>query len=337
MKFKKKKIIKIFVVFLLAVILLLVFFYFQFSPSPNPAWGLNFSSRHATYLGFDWKKVYSAVLVELQPKYIRLPVYWEDTEPKRGEFNFTDLDYQLKEAEGNGVKVILVLGKKQPRWPECHVPEWYKNLPPTEGREALFNYMKISAEHFKHFPSVELWQVENEPIFGFGPDCPKISIRELTEEVDLVKAIDPSRKVIVTDSGEFGRWIPTASSGADYFGSTMYRVVHNPKYGYFSYHLPPAFFRIKAGILNTFIRPKAIYGVELQAEPWFATDVLQTPIEQHYPLMNAVIFKDNVKYAESAGFERHYLWGTEWWYWMKEKNNDPSVWNAAVELFRAKN
>lgn len=335
MKLNKKRILKSFLVFCTLLIVLLVFFYFRFSPASNPEWGLNFSSRHATYLGFDWKKVYNAVLVEMQPKYIRLPVYWEDVEAQRGEFTFGDLDYQLREAEQYGIKVILVLGKKQPRWPECHFPEWYKGLQKDEGRTALFNYMKVSGEHFKTFSAVELWQVENEPIFGFGPDCPKISTTELAEEVAFMRGIDPSRPIIVTDSGELGRWVPTALSGADYFGSTMYRVVHNPKYGYFSYHLPPAFFRIKAGILNTFARPKAIYGVELQAEPWFATDVLQTPIDKQYPLMNATIFKDNTKYAEAAGFERNYLWGTEWWYWMKEKNNDPSVWNAAVELFRS--
>jgi len=114
----------------------------------------------------------------------------------------------------------------------------------------------------------------------------------------------------------------------------MYRVVHNPKIGYYSYHLPPLFFRLKAGMLNTLVHPKKIYGVELQAEPWFATDVLLTPITRQKELMNADILLDNIRYAQKSGFERHYLWGVEWWYWMKEKNNDSSLLDVAKKEFK---
>ena len=28
-----------------------------------------------------------------------------------------------------------------------------------------------------------------------------------------------------------------------------------------------------------------------------------------------------------------YLWGAEWWYWMKEKQNKPEIWDEAKKLF----
>ena len=35
---------------------------------------------------------------------------------------------QLEELEKRGGKAILVVGFKQPRWPECRFPDWYEGL-----------------------------------------------------------------------------------------------------------------------------------------------------------------------------------------------------------------
>ncbi|MEK7097470.1 MAG: hypothetical protein AAB906_01320, partial [Patescibacteria group bacterium] len=44
-------------------------------------------------------------------------------------------------------------------------------------------------------------------------------------------------------------------------------------------------------------------------------------------------FRDMMKFARRTGFREFYLWGVEWWYWEKEKNNNPEVWNTARTLF----
>ncbi|MFA4931278.1 MAG: hypothetical protein WC570_05445 [Patescibacteria group bacterium] len=44
--------------------------------------------------------------------------------------------------------------------------------------------------------------------------------------------------------------------------------------------------------------------------------------------MNLDRLEKNFDYASRVGFSRAYLWGVEWWYWMKETNNDPSFWEA---------
>ena len=44
--------------------------------------------------------------------------------------------------------------------------------------------------------------------------------------------------------------------------------------------------------------------------------------------------EENVDYARRVGFHDIYLWGGEWWYWMKMKKDYPAVWETGKELFR---
>src|SRR6266404_916230 len=119
-----KKILLWLVSLVTACFLLGAFFYFYYHPTINPVWGINFSPNQARYLGLDPTQTFSAILKDLKPKKIRLVAYWETFEPRQGEFNFSETDALLKAASDNGTKITLVLGKKQPRWPECHVPDW---------------------------------------------------------------------------------------------------------------------------------------------------------------------------------------------------------------------
>jgi hypothetical protein len=48
--------------------------------------------------------------------------------------------------------------------------------------------------------------------------------------------------------------------------------------------------------------------------------------------MNIKQFHGNIGYARQVGFSPVYLWGAEWWYWMKIKHNDNSFWQAAKLL-----
>jgi hypothetical protein len=58
---------------------------------------------------------------------------------------------------------------------------------------------------------------------------------------------------------------------------------------------------------------------ELQAEPWIPDhDVKVLDLAEQYKSMNIDRFQKNVDYAQRVGFPRAYLWGAEWWYWMKD-------------------
>src|ERR1700722_5176207 len=95
-------------------------------------YGVTFSEPYAVSLGLDWKQTLSAILTQLKPKVLRLSAYWDDTEPQKDKYDFSDLDYQINLAEQTNTPVILTLGPRLPRWPECHDPSWIANLPQAE-------------------------------------------------------------------------------------------------------------------------------------------------------------------------------------------------------------
>jgi len=316
----------------LVLVLLGLYFDWRFQQSAQPNWGLNFSITHAQYLGFDWKKMYRDILTDLKPQRLRVMALWEVIEPAQDKYNFADIDYILTEAEKQGVQIILTLGHKQPGWPECHHPAWYEQLSAADQEAALLTMLEQAVSHFQQYSSVAAWQIENEPFFVFGPDCQAISADTFAKEIALVRKLDP-RPIVLTDSGEKGWWLPTARFGADIFGSTMYRkIYHHKRQKYVEYFVPSIWYRIKGGMLKEILGIEKVIGVELQAEPWFITDVYETPWPEQKILMNAKILERNAEYARRVGFAENYFWGVEWWYYGKEKQNDPEMWEAAKKI-----
>lgn len=312
-----------------------VYFYFQFEPEKDFTWGINYSIPQAHYLGLDARKTYQEILRDLKPSVVRLPVYWETVEREKDKFDFSDYDFLLSESAKAGAKAILVLGYKQPRWPECHEPAWAKDLESGNRNQEILNYIRAAVERYKDHDAIAAWQVENEPFFPYGPNCGSVSQSQFSKELALVKSLD-NRPIVVTDSGEKGAWIHVAWVGGDIFGSTMYREVHHHKKGYVKYSIPPALYRLKAGVVKALTRADKFVGIELQAEPWFDTDVYHTPWERQSELMNPQRFAENVDYARRVGFAQNYFWGVEWWYWAK-KEGHPEMWEAAKRFFETDN
>jgi len=114
----------------------------------NLKYGVTFSQKFSTELvGDDWRKNYLAILDDLKIKNLRLVAYWDILEPNENKFNFEDLDWQISEAEKRGAKIILAMGLKVPRWPECHIPEWVKGEG-IAGR--LIKYEEILINRYKN-------------------------------------------------------------------------------------------------------------------------------------------------------------------------------------------
>lgn len=282
-------------------------------------------------MGSDWRKNYSAILDDLKVKNLRLIAYWDKLEPKEGEFNFEDLDWQIAEAERRGAKIILVVGRKAPRWPECHTPAWLKsqNLKPETYNAKLLNYIEKAVTRYKLRDLVWAWQIENEPLFPFG-ECGITHIPLLNQEVKLVKSLS-DKPVILTDSGELGFAWPYLAVKSDIFGTTLYRYVTHKWFGEIKYSLIPAsYFRLKAGWAK--LSGKDYLISELQAEPWASESLAKVPLEKQYKTMNPEIFKEIIDYAERSGFPKAYFWGAEWWYFMKEKQGKPEMWEAVKEI-----
>ncbi|MFZ2300091.1 MAG: hypothetical protein WAW00_03085 [Candidatus Moraniibacteriota bacterium] len=315
--------------------ILLLFGYFNL-PGPDPredvALGMTFSSRYAADLGLDWRETYLALLDDVGVKKLRLPVYWDLVEKEPGKYDWSDLDWQLAEAQMRGADVILTIGQRVPRWPECHIPAWAHG-DEEKRRSALLNFMGKTVERYQDDPTVSMWQVENEPFLVFFGVCPPFDRSFLDQEIAFVRSLDATRKVLLTDSGELSLWVSAAKRG-DVFGTTMYRHIWSPKAGgYFTYPIGPNFFRAKEWLVRTLTRQHNLIVIELQAEPWASGWIADIPLAEQFRTMDETKLRENVDYAKRVGFPEVYLWGGEWWYWMKVKKDYPAVWDEGKKLF----
>ncbi|MEK7465126.1 MAG: DMT family transporter [Patescibacteria group bacterium] len=308
-------------------------------PDRPITWGVTFSQKYADDLGLEWRGAYRSVLDDLQPEALRLVAYWDRVEPESDRLVFDDLDWQLDQAAERRIPVVLSVGLKVPRWPECHMAPWARELETEERESALREYLKNVAGYYRGHPAVAAWQVENEPFLAFG-ECPERGEQYLRREIEAVRGADPNRPIVVTDSGELGLWFRAARYG-DIFGTTMYRKIH-PKFIGFAvdeleYPLPPDAFRVKERFTRwvTGETEKPFWVVELQAEPWGRRPLRETPHAEQVEIFSPAYFRDTIRYAKAAGFSEYYLWGAEWWYWMKEQHGDSRYWEVAQEVFRA--
>lgn len=324
----KKKLLAI--IALLAIIIAIV--YFIYAPKKeNVTYGVTFSKPFAEHLGLDWQETYLALLDDAGVKRLRLPSYWTEIEPEKNHYSFEDLDWQIEEAEKRGVKLIVTLGQKQPRWPECHIPDWAKELNEYERQDELVEAIKEVVERYKYKESIVAWQVENEPFLPYG-NCPKLDKNFLDREIATVRSLD-SRLIIISDSGELGTWY-SAAKRADILGTTLYRIVWDDYFGYVHYPIASISYRLKAAIIMYITGVEKIIIVELQAEPWGPKMIIDTPLEEQYKSMSPEQFRKNINYVKEIEFSEAYLWGGEWWYWLKTKKGDDRIWNEAKQIFK---
>jgi hypothetical protein len=295
--------------------------------------GVSFSNVFAREMGLDWKQVYVVMLDDLKPKRIRLAAYWTEIEKQKGQYDFSDLDWQLDEARKRKVPVILAFGIKAPRWPECHIPEFYKQ-DKQQREDALLQYENVLIQRYKEYDNIRVWQVENEPFLDFG-DCidGAVDAALVDREIAAVKKYDKLRPVMVTDSGELSLWYQAAKRG-DMFGSTLYRNIYKEPIGYFTYPIGPNFFRMKAELIRLFAFQENMIIAELQAEPWGPKSIQQMTVAEQYQSMNPQIFEDIVQYTKKTNFLEAYFWGVEWWYWLKENQNDAAMWESARKVLK---
>ena len=299
-------------------------------------WGATFSQKFSRELGLDWKENFTAFMDELKPRAVRLVAYWDDIEKDHGTFDFSETDLLLEKAAQSDARVVLAVGMKAPRWPECHIPQWAKTLDTEKREEALLAYMGKVVDRYHANNTIAMWQVENEPYLAFG-DCPERGVRFLENEVALVKSLDTEHRIITTDGGEFGLWYKAAEEG-DVFGTTMYRKVYpkviGPRFGVVEYPLAPSFFRFKEKVVRRILGDwdKPFMVIELQAEPWGPKHISQLTDQEQDEIFSPDYFNETIEYAKETGFNEYYLWGSEWWYWKKLKG-DERYWDIAKELF----
>jgi hypothetical protein len=297
------------------------------------SYGISFNTLYAEELGLSWREVYDAFLDDLGARRLRLAAHWPMVEPEDDAFNFEELDYQITRAEAAGASVILGVGRRLPRWPECHVPEWASELSWEAQQTEILEYIEAVVKRYKDSPAIIYWQVENEPfltVFAYE-HCGDLDKEFLDEEIALVRSLDAARPILVTDSGNLGTWYGAYSRG-DAFGTSVYVHLWNPETGPFTTLLPPAWYRIKENLMELLYGEKQTFLIELSAEPWLIAPISDTDLETQFSRMNPEMFADIIEYARDTRFETQYLWGGEWWYWLTLQG-EPEMWQMGKELF----
>lgn len=320
------------------VVTVIIFFIFVLSrghvyKADELEYGVTFSKKQAEALGFDWQAMYKDILDDLGVKKIRLSAYWDEIEKNQDAYAWSDLDWQIEEASKRNVDIILAIGGRLPRWPECHFPDWYTGLSKEEQGKQLLEFISTTIYRYKDNESISAWQIENEPFLSkhFG-ECPVVDKKLLDQEIDLARKID-KRPIIVTDSGELSFWIPAAKR-ADIFGTTMYLNTYSKELKrYIHYPITPGFFRFKKNIAQIFAHPKKWIVIEMQAEPWGPNAYQNLSQEDREKTMSLQKFRDMLEFGRQSGFKEFYLWGAEYWYWEKYRNNNEAYWLEAKQLF----
>jgi hypothetical protein len=297
--------------------------------------GVSFIPDYAESLGLNPQATMSALL-GIGVKQFRLVSYWSDIEPSPGQYNFSQLDWEFADADAAHAKVILTVGLRQPRWPECHPPSWVNTSEPTsQWQPQLEQFMTAVINRYKNNPALESYQLENEYFLqGFGT-CTNFSRNRLISEYNLVKSLDPKHPIIIGRSDN-AIGIPVHQPQPNEFSISIYRRVWDASvtHRYLEYPFPAWFYAFLAGWQELADHRNMMVG-ELQAEAWAPNSktIPEISLAEQNKSMNAQRLQGVFQYGKATGMRSIDLWGAEYWYYRLEILHDPSLWNVAKEEF----
>lgn len=292
--------------------------------------GTTFIESYAERLGLNPQETLQASIDELGIKRYRLVSYWDEGEPQEDNYDFTSLDWQFDMIEEAGGTVSLALGARQPRWPECHIPDWALAGGDDYWKQELKEYITEVVNRYKDREALVSYQMENEYFLEVFGECKDHTRERLVDQFNLVKQLDPDTPVIVSRSNNAVPSWPIGEPRADIVGASIYKRVWDKTVTkrYFEYPFPAWFYSFLAGATelttgrNTFIH-------EMQAEPWPPKDITEVSLAEQDKSFNASMMHDRINFGVATGMRTIDLWGMEWWYYRRVKFNDFSLWEAA--------
>jgi hypothetical protein len=313
--------------------------WYRFSERHKPFnYGVSFIPGYAQSLGVDPQQTMDALL-GIGVRHFRLVSYWSDLEPAPGRYDFSQLDWQFKKAEAAHAKITLSMGLRQPRWPECHMPDWARSEPESRWQPQLERFMQAVVERYKTSPALDSYQVENEFFLrGFGI-CDQIpgglNRQRLISEYNLVKKLDQRHIVIIARSNNALGW-PVGEPKPDEFGISVYKRVWDASFShrYLEYPYPAWYYAFVAGWQKIFTG-RGMVVHELQAEAWAPNgkSIQEISLNEQNKSLNPKRLADRFEYGKATGMREVYLWGAEYWYYRQQVLHDPSLWNVAQQEF----
>ncbi|MGZ6005369.1 MAG: hypothetical protein ACXWLH_04430 [Candidatus Saccharimonadales bacterium] len=300
-------------------------------PIDPKKYGVSFSIKQCRNFQIDPKDTLKWLIKDAGFLRFRLMSYWDEHEKSPGQYDFTQLDWQIKMIAKAGGVVTLCLGVRQPRWPENHWPDWAWQLPKEERSEALLKYIETVVNRYKNESCIISYQLENEALLKSFGERPEVDCQRLRQEYHLVKSLDPARPIIMSTSTSWG--IPLRKPIPDLVGFSYYQILYNDKLKRYTtaFH-KPWLDRWRANLIKM-IHGKPSFIHELQLEPWGPAAIWKMSLEEQDKSMNIQQIKKNLELAQKTKLYPIDLWGGEWWYW-RHTQSDKSLLRELKSLLR---
>lgn len=287
--------------------------------------GFTFSIKYCEELGLDWREALLRILRFTNWEYVRLPVYWDRVEATEGVLDFSMIHEQIGMIREHDIKIIPVVGYRNPRFPEVHRPDWLKELSKKEFSDRLFEYVKSVHEELASYQSIFAWQIENEP-FEYGYGMKEFDVRDTyQEEVSILRKLE-DRPIVVTYG--YKPWRKTFPEelqedivGLDVYSKIGVKVLGQPWYPDM-FRVPFMSKRLKREI--NFIRKlgKSVWVTELQAEPWDVIDDALFDSLQWKKTITPNRLRRNLEFISSSEIDTAFIWGVEWWLTLQESDRE---------------
>ena len=297
--------------------------------------GVTFVPDYAESLGLNPDQTLSALVNTMGVRNFRLVSYWSDIEPSPGQYNFTELDSEFNQIAAVHGHVQLVVGLRQPRWPECHPPNWVDTAASqNQWLPELESFMTTVVNRYKDNPALSSYELENEYFLKAFGECTNYSRSRLVSEYNLVKTLDPDHPIIVSRSNN-AIGTPIGQPTPDEYSISIYKRVWSNTIGrYLEYPFPAWYYAVLAGT-EKIINHKNMIIDEMQAEPWTPNGktIPETSLAEQSKSLNASRLVQRFNFAKATGMRTVYFWGAEYWYYRWKIEGDKSVWNTAVQEF----
>ena len=272
-------------------------------------YGVSFSLKQCRNFGLDPRETLQWLLDQGWRRF-RLMSYWNEHEKQQGDYNFTELDWQMEMISNAGGEITLCLGVKQPRWPEYHWPKWTSDFTPEQKTQALLGYLTATLEHVKNRDVIKSYQLENEALLSnFGSNI-HIDRKRLRKEFALVNSFD-NKPIYMSTSNGWG--VPIRRPRPAAVGFSVYTTMfQNGKYS--ATIQKPWLHRVRHFIIRHVLR-RPVFIHELQCEPWGHTAIWKMTPEEQDQSMSVEQIQKNIRWAHEIGAYPIDFWGAEWWYW----------------------
>jgi hypothetical protein len=339
------------------------------APKRQTKLGVSFRPPQVDALGLDARATLEQILT-YPFEVIRLGAYWNRIEHAPGEFDPSELDWQVDATERAGKEIVLCVGPlKTFSYPEFFVPTHHLEKPLQEGilvqpatHQALLagaiTHVTRIVERYKARAAVVAWQVEHEAVDPLGVEHSwRLSAGWVEQEVGAVRKADPTRPIVLngflptSTPVRLQQWWSTRDQGdslaiaqqlADIVGIDYY-----PRHALLSLGAATLYLEGEGVRGNQKRRielfsaarskGKRLMVTEGQAEPWEAVTVPPNPPgrSMYSCPPEAMIENYNrcIGWARDANYEldAYLFWGAEYWI-ARQRSGDSRYLDAVARI-----